>query len=410
MRHVNNVVIVCDHAYINGGAAKVAVTEAISLAKNGINVVYFCGIGPADKRLIDAGVKVVCLVQDELKNHLKTFKGKFIGAVQGFWNKKALQEFNKATKSFSPKNTIIHFHSWSLSISQSLFSVTSKRHFKIVLTCHDYEVFCPVKILYNYRKHSLCKLNALSLKCLFTNCDKRSYLQKIYRIIRHLLLKHLLKSNDLSLICLTNMEEKIIKDNFKIKCNKYIVHNPVEIQPYEDVDPSNNSKFLFIGRLTSEKGIDMFCKAVTASGVEADVIGDGEELEYLRAKYPNITFHGWLMSEQMIPYIKKARCLIVTSYWIETGPLNVLELQCSYAIPCIVPSKCGVADRIVEGNTGLTYEIGNTEKLIKCIEYCKSDEIIKKLSDNCNKVDRRLYLESTHLNNLLKAYESILSK
>ena len=120
--------------------------------------------------------------------------------------------------------------------------------------------------------------------------------------------------------------------------------------------------------------------------------------------------NGWLMSEQMIPYIKKARCLIVTSYWIETGPLNVLELQCSYAIPCIVPSKCGVADRIVEGNTGLTYEIGNTEKLIKCIEYCKSDEIIKKLSDNCNKVDRRLYLESTHLNNLLKAYESILSK
>ncbi len=407
---VNNVIIVCDHCYINGGAAKIALTEAITLAENGINVVYFCGVGPVDNRLVDAGVKVVCLVQDELKNHLKTFKGKFIGAIQGLWNKKATIEFDNVIKEFSPKDTIVHFHSWSLSLSQALFSITSKRHFKIALTCHDYEVFCPVKIFYNYKKHMLCQSNTSLFRCLVTNCDKRSYLQKLYRSIRHLILKHLLKINDLFLICLTGMEENIINSHFKIKCDKYILQNPVEIQPFEDVNPSNNSKFLFIGRLTSEKGVDMFCKAVSSAGVEADVIGDGEELESLRDKYPNITFRGWLTSEQMLPYIKKARCLIVTSYWIETGPLNVLELQCSYAIPCIVPTKCGVADKIVTENTGLVYEIGDEEKLINCIEYCKSNEIIKKLSDNCKKIDRKLYLESTHLDNLIRIYESILSK
>ena len=87
-----------------------------------------------------------------------------------------------------------------------------------------------------------------------------------------------------------------------------------------------------------------------------------------------------------------------------------MELQCSYAIPCIVPTKCGVADRVTEWKTGLTYDIGNTEKLAKCIESTKDNEIIKSLSDNCKQIDRRQYLESTHLSNLLKAYESILSK
>ena len=78
------IILVYDFAFINGGAAKVAITEAIALAERGYDVTFFAGVGPVDEKLKSAGVKVVCLEQAELKNQLGGAKGKLMGAAQGF--------------------------------------------------------------------------------------------------------------------------------------------------------------------------------------------------------------------------------------------------------------------------------------------------------------------------------------
>ena len=70
------IILVYDFAFINGGAAKVAITEAIALAERGYDVTFFAGVGPVDEKIISAGVKVVCLEQTELKDRLGGLKGK----------------------------------------------------------------------------------------------------------------------------------------------------------------------------------------------------------------------------------------------------------------------------------------------------------------------------------------------
>lgn len=404
------IVLVHDFAYVNGGSAKVAITEAIALAEGKYDVAYFAGVGPIASCLTQAGVHVVCADQSELKNQLGGIGQKLHGAIQGFWNNFAVQQFAMFLENYQPENTIIHFHCWSLALSQALFSVTAKRKFKIIITCHDYELNCPARTYYNFKKKEICSCKAMSIRCVLTDCDKRSYFQKIYRIIRQRVLYKLLKRNEVSIIHVGEMNKEFMDRELRIKCKEFIINNPVNIQPRINCHPEYNNRFLYIGRFSEEKGIEMFCEAVTKAGVEADAIGGGEEVKRLREKYKNVTFHGWLTPQEMVIYLKKARCLIVSSRWIEIGPLTVPEVQCAYHLPCIVPSKCGVLDDVEKNQSGLIYKIGDLDDLIRCIELAKNDSEIKRMSENCEAIDMRKYSVMSHIYQLTNVYDIILNK
>lgn len=62
---IKNVIVVCDFANITGGAERVAITSAVSLAETGSNVVMFTGKGPVCDELKNSNVHVICLNQEE---------------------------------------------------------------------------------------------------------------------------------------------------------------------------------------------------------------------------------------------------------------------------------------------------------------------------------------------------------
>lgn len=391
-----NIIFVYDFSFINGGAARIAISEALALSKMGHNVTFFSGVGPADVRLQESGVNVICLDQDELKNHLDTLQNKIAGAIQGIWNKKALKEFKITLSQHNPSDTIVYFHGWSLALSLSLLSETAIQKFHIAIMCHDYDLLCPNRTFFNNKKGTPCNYSPMSMKCFCSNCDKRSYIQKVYRFVRQVIVYHYLKGNNISLVYYSKNAEKVFQDYFPYRYRGYFVPILVDLAPFLMIEPHKNNRYLFIGRLSPEKGVEMFCDAVTQSGVEADVIGTGEKIDELRHKYPNINFLGWLTTDEMAIYIRKARCLIVTSLWKETGPLNVLETQLSYKLPCIMPAECGVSDIVKSHHTGFLYEMGDLKSLCRCIELSKVDGEIELMSENCSKIEYEKYTEERH--------------
>lgn len=62
---IKNIIVVCDFANITGGAERVAITSAVSLAETGSNVVMFTGKGPVCNELKNSNVHVICLNQEE---------------------------------------------------------------------------------------------------------------------------------------------------------------------------------------------------------------------------------------------------------------------------------------------------------------------------------------------------------
>ena len=193
---------------------------------------------------------------------------------------------------------------------------------------------------------------------------------------------HYLKGNNISLVYYSKNAEKVFQDYFPYRYRGYFVPILVDLAPFLMIEPHKNNRYLFIGRLSPEKGVEMFCDAVTQSGVEADVIGTGEKIDELKCKYPNINFLGWLTSNEMATYICKARCLIVTSLCIS----DIVKLY----------------------HTGFLYEMGDYESLCRCIELSKVDEEIKLMSENCGEIKIEKYTEKSHCIELNNIFHDII--
>ena len=80
-----HVVIVADHAHVNGGQAKVAIDSAVGLAERGQRVTFFAAVAPVDPRLREAGVEVVSLDQPDVE----TARSQAAFLAQTMWNRKA---------------------------------------------------------------------------------------------------------------------------------------------------------------------------------------------------------------------------------------------------------------------------------------------------------------------------------
>lgn len=404
-----NVIIIHDDAMISGGAQKVAITEAIELVKQGISVVYYSAVGPVDDNLLASSVKTICLMQEELKHSLNGVISIIKGACRGLFNQRAYICLKELLKQYSPEDTVIHVHGWSLALSPSIFKAIYKAGFKVFLTCHDYEINCPTRSYFNYKKCEICQKRGMSVSCVFTNCDIRSFWQKIYRVIRESVFYRYIDKCEISLIYLSEFNKEIVLRDLKRKCNGYIVPNLVDIPPTMRVDTGRNKEFLFIGRLSPEKGCDLFCEAVTKANVAGGVIGSGKEFNRLRSRYPNIRFYGWKTADEMRKIIKRARCYIMSSIWYEGAPLTVPEVQCAYGLPCIVPTPSGAAEYVKDGINGYLYRSGNLDELIKCIGKMKNDGVVDQMTQNILKNDcSYLYAGETHIKRLLNVYNTVL--
>ena len=93
-----NVIIVYDFAYVNGGAAGVAIGEALALAEENYHVTFFSAVGPVDSRLLESSVDVICLHQQDLKAQLGGPASKIKGAIQGMVNREAVSRLSSLLK------------------------------------------------------------------------------------------------------------------------------------------------------------------------------------------------------------------------------------------------------------------------------------------------------------------------
>ena len=404
MIDVKNIIIVNDFAFINGGAAMVAINSAIELSKLGYNVTFFSAVGPISNKLINAGVKVVCLDQNDILNDNSRVRA----IMKGLWNNKAYSQFKKLLNNANSTDTVVHVHGWTKALSPSIWKVIKKENIKTVVTLHDFFLSCPNGGFYNYKKNGICSLKPCSYKCFINNCDSRSYFHKKWRFLRQLIQNYFLQRvSNLSAIYISKLNKDVLFPYLRNSIQTwYYLQNPIEKMDIPDIDIENNDYYIYIGRISKEKGVEMFCEAISELGLKGIVVGDGYLKKTLENRFKNIIFTGWLNSKQKVLVINKAKALILSSLWYETFGLVVAEMK-SAGIPCLVPDRCAASEQIINYKNGLIYKIGDKTSLKeKIIEFEKSNIYSFKsyLRDNCN-----LYTLNDHVNDLLKIYNKMLS-
>jgi glycosyltransferase involved in cell wall biosynthesis len=151
-------------------------------------------------------------------------------------------------------------------------------------------------------------------------------------------------------------EKIVIKPNF------------VELDAMPPVDRAG---FLFVGRLSAEKGIDVLAEASrTLAPCNVRVAGSGPEAACLDG-INGVTALGALSSEDVISEMSRAMVLVLPSIWYENFPRTLVEAF-ACGLPVIASRIGALAELVSEGVTGLLFEPGNARDLAEKMTWAQA--------------------------------------
>ena len=176
--------------------------------------------------------------------------------------------------------------------------------------------------------------------------------------------------------------------NHRIKMQKYrtIPGSGVNLTQHsleEYPDETENIRFLFVGRIMKEKGIEELVEAAkivkrSHPGVEFDAVGFCEDdyLERARAleSLQLINFHG--QQNDVHDYIKRSHAVVLPSY--HEGMANVLLEAAATGRPVVASNIPGCKETFDEGISGLGFQVRDAQDLaatlMKFIELSHDDK------------------------------------
>ena len=280
-----HVVILADHAHVNGGQAKVAIESALGLAGRGHRVSFLAAVAPVDARLAEAGVEVRCLGQDDIESA----KSKLAFAAQVMWNARAARAVAHLLAGCDPGETIVHVHGWAKALSPSIGPAIARSGLPCVYTMHEFFLVCPNGGFYDYPAQAICRRRPMSLACITRNCDARSYPRKALRLVRHasLGLPRGLRNSFRDVIVISALQQAVSAPHFPAGTVFHRVDNPISVPDLGPKGPGEGlGEAVFIGRLSAEKGAPVFAEAARRAGVRAVFVGAGPSEADLRAAIP----------------------------------------------------------------------------------------------------------------------------
>lgn len=356
-----HVVIVSDDACASGGASAVALTSAKALASQGIRVTLFAGRGPVDDALRAELHDVVCLDRGASNREGG-------GALRGLWDAESSAHLRRVVEAIQgPK--VVHFHAFADVLTGSVTAVPKALGVPALFTMHEYGLACPYGGFYNYRTGAPCGQKGLSAGCWSTPCSTAPYPRKLWRAGRLSLQRARggAPQPGATYLCVSEFSRDVMTPYLPTGARIELVPNPIDIPDEGIADTAASDTFLYVGRLTEEKGAAVFAQAAGLAGVRAVFVGDGDQKDELVARHPDCVFEGWLDPSEVRARLRTARALVFPSRLYETLGMSVLEAAAA-GVPSIVSDVTAAAATIEPGVNGLHFKSGDPVSLAAAME------------------------------------------
>jgi glycosyltransferase involved in cell wall biosynthesis len=346
-----HVVLLTDFAVANGGAGRVAIESARALADAGARVTFVHAIEGADAQLTHPAITRLCLGLTDVWN-----LGSAKAAANGIWNTRAAKLLEPIVQKLrGAEDTILHVHQWTRAFSPAIFPILVRTQLPLFATVHDYFLVCPNGVFFRFDRAEPCSLTPLSVGCLTTNCDTRSYLHKGVRVLRVAAARHHLRDYALDLVHVSDHGRDRLAPFAPASWRHHRIDNPVSIAREPPAQIAKDAKFAFIGRLTREKGAVLAAAAAAQAKAPILFIGEGPAEADIRALCPEAEITGWLPPDQVSALLRtRVRAVLAPSLWPETGPLTVYEAA-AIGLPALASDRCGASERVY-ADTGFVLE------------------------------------------------------
>jgi len=196
-----------------------------------------------------------------------------------------------------------------------------------------------------------------------------------------------------------------------------IVHHGIDLDMYPFHEKKTNW-YLSLNRITSFKGIDVFCDIISKCGCWGEVVGEDsfvEDQNYvssIKSKCnvvdSGLVYHGALSQDEKIKALQHAKALVALPM-LDRGYLEIFGLNITEAMACGTPviglRNGGLIDQIDDGVTGF---LCNTIDEIE--EVIKSDKVSKINPADCRDRAEKMFSRKRMAENYIVLYQSILEK
>lgn len=281
------------------------------------------------------------------------------------WSSQTTDEVTASVSRFKPD--VIHVHNtWPL-ISPSLYWAAKKEGIPVVQTLHNFRLFCLGALF--LREGRVCEdcIGRLPWRGIVHGCYRESTTQSA--VLSGMLALHrglgtwktkIARYIALSEFCRSKLvegglppEKLVVKPNF------------VDFAPPPD---QMRADFLFVGRLSLEKGITTLAECTRRlPGRNFRIAGTGPQAHQLAA-LRNVELLGALPGEQVRLAMQKASALVLPSICYESFPRTLVEAFAS-GLPVVASRIGALAELVEDGKTGLLFAAGDAADLAEKVRW-----------------------------------------
>ncbi|MBJ3816927.1 glycosyltransferase family 4 protein [Shimwellia pseudoproteus] len=399
------VLLVNKFFFIKGGAETVYFQERDQLRAAGVGVAEFSM--QHEKNLPSDYANWFVSNVDYHSN--SGLQGKLKAAKDFIHNSEACQKLNDLLLHVQPD--IVHFHNIYHQLTPSLISVARRFGCKTVLTAHDYKIVCPsYTMLRNGKVCEACLdgsvFNAFRYRCQEGSAGKSLLLslEALYQdVTRHY---HQLDAIISPSEFLRNILIRKIKD-----VPVEVIVNGID-DTLQAGDNSDGGYFLYIGRLSREKGVDTLAQAheMMQHPIPLKIAGDGPLYQDLYARFPGAEFLGYQQQgEALNNLIRHARAVIVPSEYYENCSMSVLEAM-SFSKPVIGGNIGGIPEQVRDGIEGRLFEPGNAGALAAILDdMAVNPDNARVMGENARLRLEQKYALRVHIASLMALYQQLVA-
>lgn len=332
-----------------------------------------------EKALLEAaGHEVFPLLFDNKAS--ESAAGKLGLLWRSIYNPASAERVQEAIRAHRPD--VMHAHNFFYTASPAIFSAAKALGVPTVATIQNYRLICSGAYLMREGKVcELCVHQTFPLHGIRHGCHRGSALATAQLTLNtglHKMRGTFRQDVDRFVVVTEFNRQKLLNSSLHLGPGQVVVKpNSVEDQGFAPPE-QRTGPYLFVGRLSPEKGILTLLEAAKQGRFPLEILGGGplkEAVEAAAAAYPNIRYLGFQPRPVILEKMKQAQALLFPSVWYEGLPLTICEAF-STGLPVIISHLGNLNEIVTEGRDGLWFTPGDAAALADAVRrYEAADRV-----------------------------------
>lgn len=323
------------------------------------------------------------------------------GAIQfllSIFNLRQQKRLNKVLDDFQPN--VVHLHNLHFGLGPSIINTIAKKNIPMVMTLHNYRLICPsATLVIKGVIDDISIRQSFPWTAILNKAYRDSYFFTFYLAFVNYIhnlngtwnkLSKVIVLTEFAKELFTKSKVRIDADKFVVKPN-FLVDEASRFAAYE-----RGAHFLYVGRLTAEKGIIPLLDAFSSmQDCNIRIAGEGPLLYQVKAyekRCPNIQYIGRLNKDTLYKEISQCKALIFPSLWFEGLPTVIIEAF-MMSTPVISSDLGAMRTMVRNGVNGFLYDVSDVRHLIEGVIHFNdlSQKAVDKLRFSARKTYEEIY-------------------